>query len=779
MKKQLIRQLFLLLLPILAFAQGPDLINTVADTASLATIRGGDGQVMYLRQYSSTDTSGGGWFIVRTSSESTGTNYFTHPDPAKQWVRRDTDALEQGFVADTTALKLLSLGEGKTAYLKQLSSTNTNGGGWWVVADSSLNESYCIKAAPHPTAAMQWQRDIYRIRKAIYSNWANSLTIVLSVMAENDHLYINSGTYTISADLDIDIDNITIELLPGARLEVGSGIDCFNILGTVSATDSTTLTADAIMGTDSLQLTSSSDFSVGEWIYVVDPEWTTRSGNDPGDRVDINQVTKVNSNTIYLRYPTPHPFDSNSTKVFTADMRHDITFIGHPGSKIIGNWGSAQDDNSDAFDLQYTSNITFENVNVDSVERVWYVQDNREIIIRFCNLNKFAAGFVGYRVIEGEVYHNIFNRVSKTYGIAFLNGSRYPRIESNEIRITEPFSRAGASNGIVCQHTLAPQVLNNSIYAEPQAANYSISLNESCDYGIVDGNEIKGGVSDGIALIRTDHATVSDNKIKDVRGAIQGIGISMETGSFNTISGNDIFNCINGIKVQANPGYFNNINGNMLRYIKTNAIRIEATGLDDVSDTLKYGHVGYGNKIQGNTMIACWRYIMVGDSNYASTIMNNSLDSLVSQKADYGFSHSAWIKVEDSLAIGDGYWESPEIDMSEGDTSIVGYVDVFSAILKIEVCYTEDTSADTPSYFQVGTIGAGTNNQLYFHDSTHVSITAGNSKIYVGGEANHNDPTPTAFKTSRLEPSTPIKLSCTAKSGGGKMIIRLHYLRMI
>ena len=86
------KTVILLLIAVCAFAQGPDLINTVADTASLATIRGGDGQVMYLRQYSSTDTSGGGWFIVRTSSESTGTNYFSHPDPAKQWVRRDTDA---------------------------------------------------------------------------------------------------------------------------------------------------------------------------------------------------------------------------------------------------------------------------------------------------------------------------------------------------------------------------------------------------------------------------------------------------------------------------------------------------------------------------------------------------------------------------------------------------------------------------------------------------------------------------------------------------------------
>ena len=214
--KKLIRRLplFLLLLPILAFGQGPDLINTVADTASLATIRGGDGQVMYLRQYSSTDTSGGGWFIVRTSSESTGTNYFSHPDPAKQWVRRDTDALEQGFVSDTTALKLLSLGEGKTAYLKQLSSTNTSGGGWFVAADSVYDEQYGGVSFPHPTAGLQWIRIEYE--QGLVSNvlWygadpdSNSESTTAFINAQQmalvngSKLFVPGGKYKISGGFD-------------------------------------------------------------------------------------------------------------------------------------------------------------------------------------------------------------------------------------------------------------------------------------------------------------------------------------------------------------------------------------------------------------------------------------------------------------------------------------------------------------------------------------------------------------------------------------------------
>jgi hypothetical protein len=85
------KAVILLLIAVCAFAQGPDIITSVADTSSMKTMQGGDGQLMYLQGYSTADTSGGGWFIVRTSSETTGTNYFDHPNPSKQWVRQEVD----------------------------------------------------------------------------------------------------------------------------------------------------------------------------------------------------------------------------------------------------------------------------------------------------------------------------------------------------------------------------------------------------------------------------------------------------------------------------------------------------------------------------------------------------------------------------------------------------------------------------------------------------------------------------------------------------------------
>jgi hypothetical protein len=63
--------------------------------------------------------------------------------------------------------------EGRVAYLKQLSSTNTNGGGWFVAADSAYRENGTI-AYSHPTAAKQWVRTDYLQNKIINVYWTGA-----------------------------------------------------------------------------------------------------------------------------------------------------------------------------------------------------------------------------------------------------------------------------------------------------------------------------------------------------------------------------------------------------------------------------------------------------------------------------------------------------------------------------------------------------------------------------------------------------------------------------
>jgi hypothetical protein len=104
----------------------------------------------------------------------------------------------------------LAIGEGKTAYLKQLSSTNTNGGGWWTAIDSAYSESYSIVATAHPTAGLQWARMSYHVRKSeIVVTWAgakidstghNSTTPIqrlLDFVSANDEIYFPDGIYNV------------------------------------------------------------------------------------------------------------------------------------------------------------------------------------------------------------------------------------------------------------------------------------------------------------------------------------------------------------------------------------------------------------------------------------------------------------------------------------------------------------------------------------------------------------------------------------------------------
>ncbi len=117
------------------------------------------------------------------------------------------------FPVDTTALKLLNMTEGRVAYLKDPA-------GWWTIIDSTYDESYCIIAAPHPTAAKQWTRDIYHARKVIYSSWthakgdnsnddAQELQHGLDLMANaSEFIFTSEDTFLISESLTLDYSGI-------------------------------------------------------------------------------------------------------------------------------------------------------------------------------------------------------------------------------------------------------------------------------------------------------------------------------------------------------------------------------------------------------------------------------------------------------------------------------------------------------------------------------------------------------------------------------------------
>jgi len=117
------------------------------------------------------------------------------------------------FPVDTTALKLLNMDEGRMAYLKQLSSANTNGGGWFVVKDSTYDEQYGGVAFSHPTSGLQWVRIEY-LDGAVNVLWFGALddssgsstsafiSAKNAATANGQEIYIPPGQYKLSSGYD-------------------------------------------------------------------------------------------------------------------------------------------------------------------------------------------------------------------------------------------------------------------------------------------------------------------------------------------------------------------------------------------------------------------------------------------------------------------------------------------------------------------------------------------------------------------------------------------------
>jgi len=85
-----------------------------------------------------------------------------------QWRSDIEDSISTA--TDTTALKLNTGSEGHLCYLKQLSSANTNGGGWFVAADSTYPEPFGNWAFDHPTSGLQWVSEVVITQKEYWVN---------------------------------------------------------------------------------------------------------------------------------------------------------------------------------------------------------------------------------------------------------------------------------------------------------------------------------------------------------------------------------------------------------------------------------------------------------------------------------------------------------------------------------------------------------------------------------------------------------------------------------
>jgi len=464
-----------LLLISCAVAQGPNIVDSVPDTTSLKTLNAGDGTVVFLKQYSSSDATGGGWFIVRESSEATGTNYFNHPASGRQWAREELDQLAYTTASDTTALKALSMGEGSTTYLKQLSSANTNGGGWFAVIDSAHEEG--IVAFDHPTAGLQWVRDIYRIRGAIKPSWAGAV---------GDGSTDDNSAFQRLLNYLSGKKNLTLEL--------GGPEKVYNIIGEVTSYNIKDLTIDGSGAT----LKSTGDWNdngADNGGYLTFCSLTS----DQNDSLNLVSVSGADTSWFldhgYKGYYYLKIADSSSWKPIE---KGDGIVIGST-NKTLGGYRIGQlmffskfDTTSDGSQAIYFDLPFYHDLGVDtSLYGLIKLPMRSSITVKNLRLNNFAVFSQYYKAVNINNIH-AFQDVYTTYhdsSIAkYVIGADARYVNVNNMTVTD-YSRPGFGYGIFSTYFGVMNINNfngfdnrHSLTTSTSAWHYNGVLNVSNSY---------------------------------------------------------------------------------------------------------------------------------------------------------------------------------------------------------------------------------------------------------------------------------------------------------
>ena len=215
---------------------------------------------------------------------------------------------------DTASLKLNTGSEGHLCYLKQLSSANTNGGGWFVAMDSAYAEDaysrgYCY---PHPTAGYQWVRDEFLQRGyvtlrqygAIGDNSTDDTVPVRNAF--------NSGVTLIGTSLDthyvtstIRIKDKPVRFLPSGpeyvSFTASMNDTMFNFTGTISDTIDT-LAADGVQGKNFYVVNSPDSFAVGDMTRLASDSSFYHQSSSASRMGEINKVVRINGDTLFLSH---------------------------------------------------------------------------------------------------------------------------------------------------------------------------------------------------------------------------------------------------------------------------------------------------------------------------------------------------------------------------------------------------------------------------------------------------------------------------------------------
>jgi len=499
-----------------------------------------------------------------------------------------TDSLAYYHAADTAALKLIELAEGRSAYLKQLSSANTSGGGWWTVIDSAYSESFSIIATDHPTAGLQWVRVDYLKDKVILSDWAGTLSQAFSLLESRGEIIVY-GENTLTSSITIDVDSVDIKFASNSTLRLNSaaGDHMFDVLGDTSGTVS--VSADTFYRlSDTVRVSDASGFSVNDYILIID---TTAWGNADAylyDPFDVNRVKSIDGTLIYLYYPLVCDISATG-KVAVMAPRIGIKFS---GGKFVSNYdvtGNNGETNNrvGVVVAQMAIDITLEDMECDSMGaslgtfQYW----NRDIKLKDNTITSGRSFAAVYHSLNTKITGNVVSGIT-TYGIALNGDSDDSIISGNSVFIADT-STNGVPTGISLQRSERCLVTNNIIVAQrsatPYAIKYALAANVRCDGSIFSNNQVSGSHSFAVTIADSRGITVSNNHIYgnwDIP-VTPSTAIHLDVSSGCKISDNFIYEMTYGISISGgSPGRWANdtnghsITGNYFDYVSVIPIHV-------------------------------------------------------------------------------------------------------------------------------------------------------------------------------------------------------------
>jgi hypothetical protein len=252
-------------------------------------------------------------------------------------------------------------------------------------------------------------------------------------------------------------------------------------------------------------------------------------------------------------------------------------------------------------------------------------------------------------ITKDIIFDKCFVKVKNTYGFNFINGVSNVTVENCDISILKESTYAQNCVGIRIFNSNNCNLLNNMIKSDG-SGTYGVMLENMVDENNISGNNISG-FTYGIFIAGGVNNRISHNYVHNIsnrgiwnyssKGSIDhnalnnigSTGIEQNSGSYNTISFNRLFNT--GTSYLENSGrsiYLNNnTNGNRILY---NSIQN-----DDLTKRIKYGIEDYPGTLEN---IIAWNTI---DNSYFTKVRNVTTNKLM---LDYGTDFIPDITVPDA-----------------------------------------------------------------------------------------------------------------------------------